>query len=189
LVSGIANFKTVTGRFTNFAKSPQLIPVPMNLNDLVRSTVKLFEPQFSAVGRPPITPELHLDEDLPVIQADSELLQRAVENLILNAMDAMPAGGVLMLRTTQRDGGVHLEVADTGMGLSSEEREHLFTPGYAMKPHGADMALAVVQAIVSDHGGRMSVETEAGVGTSFHIHLLSKPPQRPAPSVAPSAGA
>ena len=68
--------------------------------------VKLFEAQFSAVGRPPITPELHLEDDLPLIQADATLLHRAIENLVLNAMDAMPAGGVLMLRTTHKDGEV-----------------------------------------------------------------------------------
>ena len=180
LLPGLASVKTVAGRFQNFAKPPQLAPEPVNLNDLVRGVVKLFEPQFSAVGRPPITPELHLDESLPGIQADPALLRRAIENLVLNAMDAMPAGGVLMLRTTQRDGGVDLEVADTGTGLAAEEHERLFTPGYAMKQHGADMGLAIVQAIVSDHGGRISVESEAGVGTSFHVHLLSKPPQRPA---------
>ena len=180
LLPGLASVKTVAGRFHNFAKPPQLAPEPVHLNELVRGVVKLFEPQFSAVGRPPITPELHLDESLPAIQADAALLRRAIENLVLNAMDAMPSGGVLMLRTTQRDGGVELEVADTGTGLAAEEHERLFTPGYAMKQHGADMGLAIVQAIVSDHGGRISVESEAGVGTSFHVRLLSKPSQRPA---------
>ena len=188
LVPGLASVKTVAGRFQNFAKPPQMAPEPVNLNEIVRGVVKLFEPQFSAVGRPPITPELHLDESLPAIQADAALLRRAIENLVLNAMDAMPAGGVLMLRTTQRDGGIDLEVADTGTGLAAEEHERLFTPGYAMKQHGADMGLAIVQAIVSDHGGRISVESEAGVGTSFHVHLLNKPPQRlaSAPIATPS---
>ena len=71
------------------------------------------------MGRPPITPELHLEEDLPLIQADATLLHRAVENLVLNAMDAMPAGGVLMLRTTHKDGEVTLEISDTGDGIDA----------------------------------------------------------------------
>ena len=178
LAPGIAGFKTVAGRFQNFARVPALALESVNLNDLVRRAVKLFEPQFNAVGRPTITPELHLDEAIPAIQADSALLERAIENLVLNAMDAMPGGGVLMLRTTPREGGVALEVADTGVGMSAEDRERVFTPGYTIKPHGAEMGLAVVQSIVADHGGRIFIESEPGVGTSFHVHLPNQPPER-----------
>jgi signal transduction histidine kinase len=97
----------------------------------------------------------------------------------LNAMDAMPAGGVLMLRTTHQEGAVHLEVSDTGTGLAPEECERLFTPYYTTKQHGTGLGLAIVQSVVSDHGGRISVESETGVGTSFHIDLPSHPPKRP----------
>jgi signal transduction histidine kinase len=152
----------------------------VNLNEIVRNVVKLFDAQFSAVGRPPITPELHLAEDLPVIQADATLLHRAVENLVLNAMDAMPAGGVLMLRTSHKDNEVRLEISDTGAGLTPEESERIFTPYYTSKQHGTGLGLAIVQAVVADHGGRISVESEAGVGTAFHIDLPVKPPHKPA---------
>ena len=178
LLAEIENLKTIVGRFSDFAKLPQPELASVNLNDVVRSAVKLFEGQFGAVGRPPITPELHLDESLPSIQADSTLLNRAIENLILNAMDAMPAGGVLMLRTTHENGDVDLEISDTGTGLTPEECDRLFTPYYTTKQHGTGLGLAIVQSVVSDHGGRISVESETGVGTSFHIHLPSKPPQR-----------
>jgi len=142
--------------------------------------VKLFESQFGAVGRPPITSELHLEEGLPSIQADEALLRRAIENLVLNAMDAMPAGGVLMLRTTHQNGEVDLEISDTGSGLTREECDRLFTPYYTTKQYGTGLGLAIVQSVVSDHGGRISVESESGVGTSFYIHLPAKPPERPA---------
>ena len=152
----------------------------MNLNDIVKSVVKLFAPQFSAVGRPPVNPEVHLDEELPVIQADASLLHRALENLVLNAMDAMPAGGVLMIRTSQQDGNVQLEVSDTGSGLGAEESARLFTSSCTTKQHGTGLGLAVVQSVVSDHGGRIAVESETGVGTSFHVTLPAKPPARTA---------
>jgi two-component system, NtrC family, nitrogen regulation sensor histidine kinase NtrY len=94
----------------------------------------------------------------------------------------MPAGGVLMLRTTRQDDGVNLEISDTGSGLTPEECERLFTPYYTTKQHGTGLGLAIVQSVVSDHGGRISVESESGVGTSFHIHLPAKPPPRPFPA-------
>jgi signal transduction histidine kinase len=178
LLSEIDNLKKIISRFSDFARMPQPELSAVNMNDLARGTAKLFESQFSAVGRPPITSELHLDAALPAIQADSTLLRRALENLVLNAMDAMPAGGVLMLRTTPQDGGVHLEISDTGTGLTTEECERLFTPYYTTKQHGTGLGLAIVQSVVSDHGGRISVESEAGVGTSFHIFLPVKPPPR-----------
>jgi signal transduction histidine kinase len=178
LLSEIDNLKTITDRFSDFSKMPQPELAAVNLNEVVRSAVKLFEAQFGAVGRPPITPELHLQEDLPAIQADSALLHRALENLILNAMDAMPAGGVLMLRTTNSNGNVHLEISDTGTGLTPEECDRLFTPYYTTKQHGTGLGLAIVQSVVSDHGGRISVESETGVGTSFHIELPSQPARR-----------
>jgi len=179
LLSEIENLKTIIGRFSDFAKMPQPELGTVNVNDVVRSVVKLFEAQFGAVGRPPITPELHLEENLPAIQADATLLHRAFENLVLNAMDAMPAGGVLMLRTTHENGNIELEVSDTGTGLTPEECERLFTPYYTTKQHGTGLGLAIVQSVVSDHGGRISVESETGVGTSFHIELPSHPPKKP----------
>jgi nitrogen fixation/metabolism regulation signal transduction histidine kinase len=182
LLSEIDNLKNIVGRFSDFAKMPQPELGPVNVNDVVRGVVKLFEAQFGAVGRPPITPELHLEEGLPVVQADAALLHRAIENLVLNAMDAMPAGGVLMLRTTRQDDGVNLEISDTGSGLTPEECERLFTPYYTTKQHGTGLGLAIVQSVVSDHGGRISVESESGVGTSFHIHLPAEPPPRPFPA-------
>ncbi len=176
LLAEIENLKKIVGRFSDFARMPQPELGPVNLNDIVRGAVKLFEAQFSAVGRPPITSELHLEENLPVIRADATLLHRAIENLVLNAMDAMPSGGVLMLRTAKEEHGVSLEISDTGGGLTKEECDRLFTPYYTTKQHGTGLGLAIVQSVVSDHGGRISVESETGVGTSFHIHLPLRVP-------------
>lgn len=175
LLSEIESLKKIVGQFSDFAKMPQPELGPVNLNDVVRSVLNLFEAPFSAVGRPPITPEVYLDEGLPVIQADSTLLHRAIENLILNAMDAMPAGGVVMVRTGHDLESVHLEISDTGAGLTKEECERLFTPYYTTKQHGTGLGLAIVQSVVSDHGGRISVESESGVGTTFRISLPAAP--------------
>ncbi len=88
-------------------------------------------------------------------------------------MAAMPKGGVLRLRTTHDGSRARLEVSDTGPGLTSNETHHLFTPYYTANHHGAGLGLAIVQSVVSDHGGRISVESEPGVG---HVgsHILSR---------------
>lgn len=182
----LENLKTIVTRFSDFAKMPSPQLEPVDLNESVRSVVKLFEPQFGAVGRPQITPELYLDEKLSRLQADPALLRRALENLVLNSLDAMPAGGTLTVRTSQHNGAVHLEISDTGAGLTAEERARLFTPYYSNKPHGTGLGLAIVQSVISDHGGTIAVESAPGAGSTFHIELpvapaLEKPANLPRP--------
>lgn len=176
----LQDLNAIVGRFSDFARMPAPQLQPVNINEAVRGAVKLFEAQFSAVGRPPITPELYLDEDASTIQADPELLHRALQNLVLNSLDAMPGGGTLTIRTARRNGAVRLEVSDTGTGLTQEECARLFTPYYSTKQHGTGLGLAIVQSVVSDHGGRISVESKPGCGTTFRIELPAQPPQ-PAP--------
>ena len=167
----LENLKTIVGRFSDFAKMPPPQFEAVDLNELVRGAVKLFEPQMAPVGRPPVTPELYLDANLPRPQADSILLRRALENLILNSLDAMPAGGTLTVRTAQRAGMVRLEVSDSGEGLTPEECARLFTPYYTTKRLGTGLGLAIVQSVVSDHGGRIEVESAPGAGATFRIEL------------------
>jgi signal transduction histidine kinase/DNA-binding transcriptional regulator of glucitol operon len=167
----LENLKMIVSRFSDFAKMPPPEFERVDINELVRSTVKLFEPQLAPVGRPPITPELYLDESLPRPQADTVLLRRALENLILNSLDAMPAGGTLTIRTAHRPGMVRLEVTDTGQGLTPEECARLFTPYYTNKRHGTGLGLAIVQSVVSDHNGRIEVESAPGAGATFRIEL------------------
>jgi two-component system, NtrC family, nitrogen regulation sensor histidine kinase NtrY len=167
----LENLKSIVSRFSDFAKMPPPEFERVDLNELVRGAVKLFEPQLAPVGRPHITPELYLDENLPRPQADPTLLRRALENLILNSLDAMPAGGTLTVRTAQRSGAVRLEVTDTGEGLTPEECARLFTPYYTTKRHGTGLGLAIVQSVVSDHGGRIEVESAPGAGATFRIEL------------------
>jgi signal transduction histidine kinase len=108
------------------------------------------------------------------IAADPELLHRAISNLVLNAMDAMPQGGTLQLRTYQQEDRAYVEISDTGTGLTPEECARLFTPYYTSKEHGTGLGLAIVQSVVSDHGGRISVQSQAGHGTTFVIELPRK---------------
>jgi len=174
LKAELANLNTIVGRFSDFSKMPAPHFARVNINEALRNAVRLFEPQFNAVGKPPVIPEYFLTEPLPEIDADADLLHRAFQNLVLNALDAMPAGGTLTMRTTEHEGNVRIEVADTGKGLAPEECSRLFTPYYTTKVQGTGLGLAIIQSVISDHHGTISVSSEEGHGTTFRIEL----PQR-----------
>jgi two-component system, NtrC family, nitrogen regulation sensor histidine kinase NtrY len=180
LKTELANLNTIVGRFSDFSKMPAPQFTKVNVNEALRSAIRLFEPQFHAVGKPTITPEFFLTEPLPEIDADPDLLHRAFQNLVLNALDAMPAGGTLTLRTSERDRHVRIEVADNGKGLTPEECSRLFTPYYTTKQQGTGLGLAIVQSVVSDHRGTISVSSDPGRGTIFRIDLPLHQPVRPA---------
>lgn len=169
LLAEISNLKTIIGRFSEFAKMPQPQRTPTQLNDVVHTALRVFEAQLREKKQISIRTELQTD--LPEISADPELLHRVLSNLILNAIDAMPEGGEMGVRTRTRDGFVELSVSDTGSGLTVEECERLFTPYYTTKQHGTGLGLAIVQSVVSDHGGKISVESVKDQGTTFRIEL------------------
>jgi two-component system nitrogen regulation sensor histidine kinase NtrY len=168
LLAELSNLKQIIGRFSDFAKMPAPEMQPVNFNNLVTETMRLFEAQLSKAG---IRVSAQLDAAMPPVQADAEQMTRVVRNLILNAVDAMPEGGTLTVRTVAVGAGVRLEVSDTGQGLTPEECERLFTPYYTTKTHGTGLGLAIVQSVVSDHKGRIAVESEKGKGTTFRIDL------------------
>jgi|HubBroStandDraft_1064217.scaffolds.fasta_scaffold31845_1 two-component system nitrogen regulation sensor histidine kinase NtrY len=171
LLAEIANLKAIIGRFSEFSKMPQPQLQRVQVNEVIRGAVQLFQAQLEAPGRAKISCDLQLDPHLGAISADAELLHRAISNLVLNAMDAMPQGGTLTLRTRDYGGHVVIEVVDTGAGLTPEECERIFTPYYTSKEHGTGLGLAIVQSVVSDHGGRIHAQSSPGRGTTFVIEL------------------
>jgi two-component system nitrogen regulation sensor histidine kinase NtrY len=171
LLAEIANLKTIVGRFSDFSKMPALQLQAVDLNELIRSVAQLFQGQLNRdPGR--IQPRLQLG-DVPKVSADPVLLRRVIENLVLNAIDAMPQGGTLTFRTiTSSDDRFALfELADTGAGLTAEECERLFTPYYTTKQHGTGLGLAIAQSVISDHRGRITVSSKKDQGTTFHVEL------------------
>jgi signal transduction histidine kinase len=171
LLAEISNLKGIIGRFSEFSKMPQPRLENLGVNEVIRGVMQLFQAQMEAPGRAKIRVDLQLDSHLAPIAGDAELLHRAISNLVLNAMDAMPQGGTLTLRTRGEDGKIVIEVADTGPGLTAEECERVFTPYYTSKEHGTGLGLAIAQSVVSDHGGRIRVQSERGCGSTFAIEL------------------
>jgi signal transduction histidine kinase len=171
LDTGLRNLNTVVARFGDFAKMPAPIFEAVAPNAIVEQAVTLVRAQIEAPGRPPIRLTIDLDPACETVRADAEQLGRAIQNLVLNAIDAMPNGGELTIRTRRSGPVVRLDVADTGQGLTDEERERLFTPYYTTKQHGTGLGLAIVQSVVADHAGRVWVDSAPGRGSTFHIEL------------------
>ncbi len=171
LLAEIANLKAIISRFGEFSKMPQPQFQRVQLNELVQNVARLFQAQLHSADRPAIECRLELAHDMNPIAADLDLLHRALSNLVLNAMDAMPQGGTLTLRTRQAGERACIEVSDTGTGLTPEECERLFTPYYTSKSHGTGLGLAMAQSVISDHGGRIVVQSEPDRGTTFLIEL------------------
>jgi signal transduction histidine kinase len=174
LLAEINNLKTIIGRFSEFSKMPQPQPQPTQVNDVVRSVLSVFHAllqQAQSQENNRIAVHTALAEPLPEISVDPDLLHRALQNLVLNAIDAMPEGGELTLRTANLGDRIEVSVSDTGSGLTSEECGRLFTPYYTTKQHGTGLGLAIVQSVVSDHGGKISVESAKEKGTTFRIEL------------------
>jgi signal transduction histidine kinase len=188
LLAEIANLKNIVSRFSEFSRMPQPQFQSVRLDEVVESVLRLFQAQLGAPDRAPIECKLELAEGMPPIAADPELLHRALSNLVLNAMDAMPQGGTLTLRTRRENEWAVLEVADTGSGLTPGECERLFTPYYTSKAHGTGLGLAIVQSVVSDHGGRISVRSETGRGTSFVIELPGNADKLPTDKISSASG-
>jgi len=165
----IANLKAIIGRFSDFSRMPKPQLEPIDAREVLSRVSSFYlaaQREGSNVRLETIVP----DEPAPM-DVDPELLHRALSNLVLNAMDAMPDGGTVTLSAKATEDQVEIRVADTGEGLTQEECERLFTPYYTTKQHGTGLGLAIVQSVVADHGGAISVESRTGGGATFVITL------------------
>jgi signal transduction histidine kinase len=142
------------------------------VQDLVEEIFDALAPQLEAQG-------IDVSLDVPpntAITADREMLRRAVLNLVLNAVDAMPKGGELVVTSFHgRNGGFELEIADSGPGLSGEQIEKAFDPFFTTKSTGTGLGLSIVQRIAEAHGGRVTATNCPQGGAAFTIQL---PPRR-----------
>jgi signal transduction histidine kinase len=165
----IANLKTIISRFSDFSKMPKPECERIDAKDAIERVRALYE--TASQNEAKIRFEVQLSTAPLPLDADPELLHRALSNLVLNAMDAMPEGGTLTLSAQPRGDQVEIRIADTGAGLTPEECERLFTPYYTTKQHGTGLGLAIVQSVVADHAGTIAVESRAGGGAIFVITL------------------
>jgi signal transduction histidine kinase len=165
----IANLKAIIGRFSDFSKMPKPELERIDAKDVIERVRSLYEGAASREAK--IDFEMKIAGQPMPMMADPELLHRALSNLVLNAMDAMPNGGKLTVSARPQGANIEIRVADTGEGLTQEECERLFTPYYTTKQHGTGLGLAIVQSVVADHGGTIAVESRTGSGATFIITL------------------
>jgi signal transduction histidine kinase len=130
-------------------------------------------------GAERVTVERRFDPGLPVVEGDAARLEQAVLNLCVNAVEAMPQGGRLWLATRGADGAVVLDVGDTGVGIPPENLDRILKPFFSTKPLGTGLGLPLVARVVAAHGGRLTIDSEPGRGTTFHIHLPVAAPTAP----------
>jgi signal transduction histidine kinase len=174
LMAEIANLKTIVARFSDFSKMPKPQESNLDVREVMQRVLALFAPTLDQREQS-ITLKTHIAPDPLMVSADAELLHRALSNLVLNAIDAMPDGGTLTAVAARKGDVVQIKISDTGTGLTPEECQRLFTPYYTTKQHGTGLGLAIVQSVVADHHGTITVESIPGSGATFVIELPALP--------------
>lgn len=170
--------------------APEETFAPANPNRIVEEIISLTRPRWRDIPHERgviIHLQTELDPQLPDVLVRESQIREALTNLIFNAVDAMPEGGILTLRTRYlpapgeyQEGHVLLEVADTGIGMDEETRRRAIEPFFTTKPGGSGLGLSIVYGIVQQHEGHLEIESAPGQGTTIRIIL----PLRQAPLTA-----
>ncbi len=174
---GLQRIERTVANLLDFSKRRELRLEPTSLNHCLRHVAELVDYQIRKGG---VDLRLELAPEDPLVQADHFQIEQLFLNLVLNALQAMPKGGMLTLKTKPADGRVIAEVRDTGVGIPDAIRDRIFDPFFTTRAvgEGTGLGLAVSDSIVRAHGGRMDVESRAGAGTAFRVSLPSRtPPQ------------
>jgi PAS domain S-box-containing protein len=166
----VSALKSLVDEFSQFARFPAPRPVALEVNPLVASALEVFAGRLEG-----ISVRTELTADLPLIKADPELLRRVLVNLIDNAAEAMEGATrrELLIATRGVNEGETLEivVADTGHGISPEDKDKLFLPHFSTRSRGTGLGLAIAGRIVADHFGTIRAEDNAPAGARFVIRL------------------
>jgi PAS domain S-box-containing protein len=178
-VDEIRRIELLLKSLLNFAKPPQLQLLNTDINDLLEKTISfsLQHPKFSKNPSSPIKIMKDFDSDLPETMADPMQLQQVFLNLMFNAIEAMPAGGALAVKTSYDAvlNSINVAIADTGKGIEDSMLDQIFQPFFTTKRKGSGLGLAVTRRLVEQHGGDIYVETTPDKGTVFNITLRTLP--------------
>jgi signal transduction histidine kinase len=154
--------------FLSYAKVRRLHLEPSDLNHQINDVLDFFAPEAAEAG---VEIVRYLDPELPRVMLDREAFRRALLNLIINAKQAMPDGGQLVVRTAAEGGTVAVHLIDTGCGMDDITLSKMFEAFYSTKPNGSGLGLPTTEKIIAAHGGRIRVQSEIGRGTQMTIEL------------------
>lgn len=175
IIAQIERIARIIDQLMGYARAhpPQIAPTP--LPRVLASVLSLLDHEMKRRG---IQVEPRVPTGLPDLAADPNLLQQVFVNLLLNAFDAMAEGGQVRIAAEAKDGWMEMSVEDTGCGIPAEDLPRIFDPFFTTKKtgKGTGLGLSVVHGIIQNHGGRIEVRSEMGVGTTFVLHLPVYPP-------------
>ncbi len=178
IIEEVDRIRGLIDEFHQYARLPAPDRNPISINEIVNTVVKLYM-EFSQAQNIEIVKEL---SSLPPLSLDREQMERAIGNLVKNAIEAMPNGGVLTLRTFatpisedftdgrfEEDRDTHIEIKDTGHGMSKEALKNLFNPDFTTKADGTGLGMPIVRRIITVHDGEIDVKSQENVGTTVRI--------------------
>lgn len=155
----------------NYAKPSNPIFLPVNIKDLLQSTLTLFIPQFQLKK---IQYSFQYQTQDVIVQVDEKLLQQVFINLLLNAIDAIGENGFINILLERNSNEAYIKVSDNGVGIPEEIKESIFKPFFTTRHKGTGLGLAICKKIIEQHNGTISVESVYGKGTTFTISLPIK---------------
>ncbi len=158
----------IVQEFLGFARPKQPEFRQTDVNEAIESVLTLTAQEARKAG---VKVEKRLDQSIGKRSLDGGLLKQAFLNLILNAVQAMPRGGVLTVESALKGGMIEVKIADTGVGISEENRKKLFSPFFTTKKNGTGLGLAITYRIVENHRGRIDVVSEPGKGATFTVKI------------------
>ncbi|MGA6993035.1 MAG: ATP-binding protein [Candidatus Deferrimicrobiaceae bacterium] len=185
VIEEITRLDSLMKNFLNFAKPPKSTLSPLNVNDLLHATLAFYTK--SASKHPGKSDGIRIEKDfrpVPHTMADLMQLQQVFLNIILNAIDAMPKGGTLAIRTSfsEESGRIRIEIADTGKGFGEGRAAKIFEPFFTTKPKGTGLGLAISKQLVEQQGGSIAAANNPGGGAIFEILLPRIPPEEDVPA-------
>ena len=154
--------------YLQFARAGVLTFEPLDLNRLLRELVAFLQ---ADLRKQSVEVLEYYDPDLPRSPLDARQLKQALLNIMINAKQAMPQGGQLIVRTAHDDQHVTAEITDTGHGIPADKLDRIFDAFFSTKRDGSGLGLATTKRIIDGHGGRISVQSEVGKGTLVRINL------------------
>ena len=181
LMAEVHRLEEILSDFLRFARGPELTPEDCDPNQVVSEVLDFIGPEAQLNH---IQVRQSLASDVPRCRLDVDLIKQALLNIIINAQQAMPKGGELMVRTSAADGQVAIDITDTGPGIPEEQLEQVFHIYFSTKKGGTGLGLPTAKRIVEDHDGEMLLQSEVGKGTNFQIRL-PVPKDNPAPPEPP----